>query len=442
MRRRNRKLAALLAALALVAAIAGGEVLGRVQLARHFYATGFTMWAGYTDTFSACSAPLIDRARGTNRPNHPDGLFRADADMSFYWFRQGGEILHEADFHLNNVGLMSHIDYDLTPRPDEFHIVVLGDEMTAASTGSKSWPDFLQEAMNADAELARKLGPVRVFNFGHPDAGPYHMALFWQEKARRLRPHLVIVNLVLHSFDRLSEEFCEQYADERSPLKFYAQKFSSPKGRDAYLLIFCHKGGTSLADRDCDAGRPFALWLPKELAKDRADFAAVQDSAIRAFLDPITLYSKRLVGWPYLLGLTVNPYAERVYPVYAAPLPPEGDRIEFTRRALNRIRSDLAPDQGLMVLQSPYLSHVEPYADFAPARRLAATEPALAPRDMRELLPAGPKDPELRTYWQFPFASEKFSAKGHQLYAQMVKKAVVEFLRGNGRLAQAPPQGN
>jgi len=196
--------------LVLMVVVAGLGVMEfryRSDLAVQLKKNEFGLWAGYSDPFSACTAPDIDAARGRVKTNAELGHMKPDQDVSFWWFDGMGNVLHEATFHTNNVGLMSKNAYNPDPKPGEFRIVVLGDEMTAASTAAIQWPDLLESEMNSDPAVRAQLGTVRVFNFGHPDMSVAQMATAWEQRARRFKPDMVLVNIVYHSFDRMSEAY-------------------------------------------------------------------------------------------------------------------------------------------------------------------------------------------------------------------------------------------
>jgi len=467
-----------------VAGLAMKELRFRSELTAQIKKNDFALWAGYSDPFSACTAPDMDAARGRVMTNARLGHMKPDQDVSFWWFDGKGNVLHEAVFHTNNVGLMSKNNYDPDLMRGEFRIVVLGDEMTAASTASVQWPDLLENEMNGDPSVRARLGTVRVFNFGHPDVSVAQMAMAWERMAHRFKPDLVLVNLVYHSFDRLSEAYylCKismvdspnnsesgkvpqvgnrsaQSKVENSsnpPLPEYIGhviNYTAPGGGKAWMSIFCHgadrnsdHSGRRLRDPNCDAGRPFALWLSPDLAHDREQLAAVQRQIVDDYVDGVLWKDRRplwlasLFGWPVgiLEGRTLQSHAQESDEA-GMQQKTHDERVAFVRTYLRRI-ADSHPD--VMVIQNPYYPEVtSPLRPFPLSRRLAELEPNLTPLDMRELLPLDADPQEVRSWWQVPIASEKWSSRGQQVYARAAKAAVLRHLEQRGRVrnpAQLP----
>ena len=98
--------------------------------------------------------------------NPESELFWPNHDIYFWWFAEEGAIRHESITHINNKGLISEKDYSLEKKLGIYRIVVIGDELTAATTASKSWPEFLGES-----GLTKENKKIEVLNFAWPDAG-------------------------------------------------------------------------------------------------------------------------------------------------------------------------------------------------------------------------------------------------------------------------------
>jgi hypothetical protein len=432
-----RSLALVLAVLMILGVM---EFRYRSDLAIRLKATEFGLWAGYSDTFSACTAPAIDAARGRIKPNGTLGLMKADQDVTFWWFDGTGNIVHEATFHLNNVGLISRNNYDPSPKPREFRIVVLGDEMTAATTAAVQWPDLLEDELNSDPAVRAQLGTVRVFNFGHPDASVAQMATFWENKARRFRPDIVVVNSVYHSFDRMAENFCDTPTIRSDQSDGYrVVSYKAPGGEDAWMIISCRDGSRRLRDPGCDAGRPFALWMSANLAHNRQELAALQHQIRDDYVHGVLWNDRRPLWVLSLLGQVINPLEARIQQATVQAPDERGmqqrtgdERVAFVRSHLHRI-ADTHPE--VLVIQNPYYPDVvAPPSPFPLSRRLAELDPRMAPFDMRKILPILDSPDEVQSWWQVPVASEKWSSRGHQMYARAVKVAIVNYLTQRGRL--------
>ena len=428
--------------LAVVAILGLMEFHSRSDLGLRLREREFGLWAGYSDSFSACTAPPIDVARGRVKADAELGLMKPDQDVTFWWFDGEGRILHEATFHLNNVGLISQKDYDPNPKTGEFRIVVLGDELTAATTSAAHWPDLLEDELNGDPVVRANLGTVRVFNFGHPDVSVAQMAMVWEKKARHFKPDMVLVNIAYHSFDRMSEAsfFCREESSNPPLSEFtsHVMRYTAPGGDEAWISIFCRDGARRLRDAACDAGRPFALWMAPSLVHAREELAAVQRQIVDDYVDGVLWKDWRPVGLLSLVGLPVNPLEGRIHRASKQELDELGqqksmdERVAFVRTHLHRI-ADNHPE--LILIQNPYYPDVVPPArSFPLSRRLAELDPRLAPVDMREILPLFAGSEEVRRWWQVPVASEKWSSRGHQVYARAVKVAILNYLTQRGRV--------
>ncbi len=342
--------------------------------------------------------------------------------MAFRMYGYQAEPLISADLGSNNLGFLSTRDYAYERTPNEFRIVVIGGEQTASSVVNRSWPDFLED------ELTRRDPTInyRVINIGWPDAGPEHYIRAWEREGVKFSPDLVIVNYVETDFYR--------------PLV-----------------------GRPLAYR----GRPVGHLNVYYRVGPGPDDVAVQNTAIvrghqaTSYRHPLTIpgrpYSFRaspaFVGDPRRVQMLQE---QVVHDMVAGALPPFG---VFTLRRLTGAESaaidvhtvrnfDPQPDQpldrermidfgvasfGWLVDHVPNLILTHNFNYYELNQRYEFTEEMVrrAQRiqvvDMRQRIPAGTTDAELRSWYQIPHMAEKWSNRGHEAYAGLMAGVVLEW---------------
>ncbi|HEY3198790.1 MAG TPA: hypothetical protein VGJ57_12340 [Nitrospirales bacterium] len=362
------------------------------------------------------------------------GLFLTNRDGFFWWFERNGAIKQESRFHLNNLGLISVNDFKVKRAHPTFRIVVLGDELTAATTANKSWPDHLQDILNRDPEL-HKIGPIEVINFGWPDADFDTFSRVWIDKARGLKPDLLIVNIAEHLFDRMPNP------DARIPsgpqYKTFWEPFAAPNGLRAWLIVTCYGEGRRLRDPDCNTGRPFGLWLPKALAHDAQALSKVQDQIVFDYVGQLVWHDWRLT-WPLALaGRLSDPLQVRTFNSTATvsvipPLKPEV-RVENASRHLAAILDDFPAT--LMIVNRNYTELTPKPADLPMVKALQRSNPRFRIEDMAGYLPT--QGGGLEAWYQVGLAQEKWSDKGHEVNARAVAALVIRRLRDDGFLPMA-----
>jgi len=375
--------------------------------------------AGYTELIT--SNP-IDEARGITAEDSKVGLFKENREIGFYWFGRNGRIRHSNVFRLNNFGLISQKTYELMRTPGEYRIVVLGDEMTAATTADVSWPDYLQDLLSSNSVLLKQLGKTRfsVLNFGWPDAGFAHFANVWRDKAKVFGPDLILVNIAAHNFcrygtggrlffrGRVNSDWGHEYVT-----------YTSPAGLQAWLAIICAGNGKDLKSRDCTTPRPFALYLPRDLAENPRELASVQEQIVRDYdsvgMTKIWRALPRLLRSPNrnldcLLGRAIETDASTLL----APVA----NAELVAHARTHLRAILDDHPNVVFTYNPlWLQVLDPSLGRPWVEALMATDPAIAVVDMRAHLPLDADRKEIESWYQVPYAAEKWSSKGHRVYA-------------------------
>lgn len=386
--------------------------------------------AGYTELLTSSR---IDELRGITSADSKVGLFKENREIGFYWFTRHGRIRHSNRFRLNNVGLISQNTYEIEKGPDEYRIVVLGDEMTAATTSEVSWPDFLQDLLCSDAALLTHLEKTTccVLNFGWPDAGFAHMATVWRDKARRFDPDLVLVNIADHNFSRYgtgARLFFRGRANSRWRHECVA--YRSPSGLEAWVSVICTGSGTTLKSPDCTCPRPFALYLPRSLAENPRELEAVQEQIVRDYAGATEIWK----NIPRLFRLTANTTIDgllgRAIEAEPAAAATNSELIAHAREHLRKILDD---HPNVVFTHNPlWLQVLNPAAGCPWVEALMAADPAIKIVDMRAYLPPDADRKEIESWYQVPHAAEKWSSKGHRIYAGAQARLVTERLTTRG----------
>jgi hypothetical protein len=396
------------------------------------------LMAGYTE--SLVDNPL-DRARGIDAQDSKVGLFKENRDIGFYWFGRQGTILHATTFHLNNIGLMSRHDYVRERDPWEYRIVVLGDEMTAATTAEASWPDWLQEELNTKSTLLQRIGRERfsVLNFGWPDAGFSHYARVWNEKARFFDPDLVIVNIVAHDFAR-RETGARVFFRGRPNTQWRGEyvSYRSPSGLEAWLVLACVGTGKNLKHRDCTCSRPFALYLPSALAENGRELAAVQDAIVNDYVSGTAgpVKSAGALLRSVYRGRKFDRWWRRDFEVTPGTPATTADMVAH---AGVHLRSILDSHGNVIVTQNPWAhDFLGPAATFPMTKALISANPSITVVDMREYLARDAGEDEIRSWYQTAYAAEKWSMKGHRVYAEAQARAVEHVLQSGDSAVHGP----
>jgi hypothetical protein len=385
--------------------------------------------AGYTELITR--AP-IDEARGITATDSKVGLFKENREIGFYWFIRHGRVRHSNVFRLNNYGLISQKTYELARSPGEYRIVVLGDEMTAATTAEVSWPDWLQDLLCSNAALLKQLGKTRfsVINFGWPDAGFAHLASVWRDKAKSFDPDLVLVNIAAHNFCRYSTGARLFFRGRvNSDWRHEYVTYTSPAGLQAWLAIICVGSGRDLASPDCTSPRPFALYLSKGLAENPAELAAVQDQIVRDYAGTTRVWR----NLPRILRITASTTLDRllgraIETEASTPAAPVAN-AELVAHARTHLRTILDGHANVVFTYNPlWLQVLDPSMGRPWVEALTAADPAIEVIDMRAYLPPDVDGKEIESWYQVPHAAEKWSSKGHRIYATAQARLIAERL--------------
>jgi hypothetical protein len=220
-----------------------------------------------------------------------------------------------------------------------------------------------------------------------------------------LDPDLVIVNVVdFHLFKRWPDVI--KYSQM---ITYYV----APNGKKAYLPIDCSRGGHSLRDPDCKTDRILELWMPESIARDKNAVNTIRQQA-EIDMAQANVYNEfaftALSDWIFeIKSRTFNPMSNT-------------EIIENAVKDLHRI-SDQSPNT--LIIVNPWFDQVIG-ADYIYIDKMLKLDPKLAIVDMRVYLPK--TDRIIVDSWYNKEMHEKWSAKGHIIYASAVEKAIKERL--------------
>lgn len=346
---------------------------------------------------------------------HPYG------ELSFRLYGYETERLAAADLRFNNRGFISDRNFEFARQPNEFRIVAIGGEQTASTVVNRSWPDLLEDELNARDPSTQ----YKVFNIAWPDAGPEHYIKYWKKFGMEFAPDLVIVNYVETDFFRTLHG---------APLTFHWQPIThctiryqvGPETDDvAVTTAACLHGSTarSFRDRMVVPGRPYGFFVARAFAEDRHRVRALQVQVVGDMIDGAlpafgSLTFRGLRGRP----TTIDVSAVRNFD----PLPSQGpDRERLVQFGISNF--------GWLARHVPHLVLTHSFIYYDLGKRFELTELMLArdPRirvvDMRSRIPAGTPDEELRSWYMIPHMGEKWSQRGHEVYARMMAGVVMDW---------------
>jgi tetratricopeptide (TPR) repeat protein len=120
-------------------------------------------------------------------PGSVEGHHPPNSVAALTQFNKNDHIVQRHNVRINNLGWISHYNYERSKAPNEFRIAIVGDSMTASQNNEIPWPDVLQRKLNADADLLAALDvkTITVLNLGVAGA----------EVAKRLLVHRVLLTL-------------------------------------------------------------------------------------------------------------------------------------------------------------------------------------------------------------------------------------------------------
>lgn len=323
-----------------------------------------------------------------------------------------------ADFSLNNMGLISRHDYAYgRGGADEFRILVIGGEQTASSVADVSWPDVLQDELQAK-DPSRT---YKVFNLGWPDAGPEHYVKYWQEEGPKFEPDLVIVNYVESDFYRTISGTPVTYQGQSLGWAEVTYAAGPMPDDTARLTARVVEGspGTSFEDPRVIASRPYGFHTTGwGVLSDRAKVLAIQKQVVRDMIKGTIRRLRPLAGKP-------NPPMVAVYRDFDRQLPVPVDEnalVEFGVQTFGWLARNV-PN----LLLTHNFNLYERRTEWTLTQRMVARDPAIKVVDMRTYAPPDATDEALEPWYWIPHMGEKWSNLGHRAMGEMMARAVLDW---------------
>lgn len=342
--------------------------------------------------------------------------------MAFRMYGYEAQPLIAADLGSNNLGFMSTRDYRYERGPNEFRIVVIGGEQTASSVVDCSWPDMLEDELNRRDPSAR----YRVINIGWPDAGPEHYIKAWEKEGAKFSPDLVIVNYVETDFYR--PLVGRPLAYRGRPVGHTNVSYRVGTGPDdvAVQNTAIVRGHRAASYRHplTIPGRPYSFKASPPFVMDERRVRALQVQVVRDMvagaLPPFgVLALRRLAGGQ---AAAVDVHELRNFdPQPDQPLDRER-MIEFGIASFGWL-TDHVPN----LILTHNFHYYELNQRFEFTEEMVRRAPRIRVVDMRQRVPAGVSDDELRSWYQIPHMAEKWSDRGHAAYAGLMAGVVSEW---------------
>jgi hypothetical protein len=361
----------------------------------------------------------FDKLLGTWAPPSTVGLFKENREIFHWLYSSDGKMLHRSALHLNNVGLFSRRDYRVERKAGEFRVAVMGDEQTASTLDTVSWPDLLQDQLNTDDDLSGAF-PDRYFtvwNFGWPDSGFAVWERELREKVLPASPDLVVLNFAPHSFKRLVAGR-PALLGGRSDIVAYpvGYRLSEMPEDQAFLLVFsagpaAEAGVPSLRNPNCTAGETWQVFAPAKLMDDPAK---VQELRRRISADYYAVEPGRRVAF----------------------VPQKSDPVlvdDLAARAAGHLRAMRQAAPHLLLARTPWISEVVDFIRGSEAEtdwftpKLVAIAPDLGVNLMADRIAAKYTSEEAQRFF-LAFDRSKWSLRGRKVYAQEIAELIKERL--------------
>jgi hypothetical protein len=345
-------------------------------------------------------------------------------EIKFALYGFQGEQLVLAEIRLNNMGLFSARDYQPEKPPGEFRVVILGGEQTASSVCERSWPDFLEDELNA-ADSRRR---YRVINLAWPDAGPEHYVKAWQEEGIRFCPDLVIVNFVETDFYRGIQGAPVTYRGHRVQYSHIAYRVGTDLARTTTARVGPWEV-KSLRARLAVPARPYAFFVAPDFLQEPMKVKALQRKVIA---DMIAGAMPRF-GLRFVQFLRNGLGTPRIADIRTFDSPVVGhiDVARLVDRVAQTFGSIAASAPNAVFAHSFHYGELD--AQFELTRAMMTANPAINVVDMRLLLPKDVARENLRPWWLIPHMGEKWSLEGHRQYAKLMARVVLD--RGSKQAA-------
>ena len=376
-----------------------------------------------------------NQLRGSTKPSSSIGLFKENTDIFFFWMDEQGNILVEAKSHLNNYGLHDNCDYSLEKQPGEFRIIVLGDELTAATTSSRSWPGILQEVLNS-RNGGRNTRTVSVINLGHLDTGFPQWAYILEQRGLRFNPDLILVNIAPHDFQRTFPPI--------SPSPNYLYLTVKASSGTTAITVFSHVEGLPGQGNSHQPSALLSFWTSLDSARNPSIMREYRQETIRLAFEtrkndilsgraafPFASFARSMVRFVTIpmKKIVRACWGDNIAYRMTGTSSRDGVEINQASTYLNRIASHGIP---LLVLRNPWPQDFEPRQPQYDGlfKELARVNPEIKVINMKRFMPVGSGADafdEINCCYS-RYAKEKWTDHGHRVYADAVANCLESCL--------------
>lgn len=352
----------------------------------------------------------FDRLLGTWIEISQVGLFKENRDVYFWIYGANGELLHHNVRHINNVGLFSQKDYRLEKEPGDFLICVLGDEQSTSTLNEVSWPELLEDLLNADVGFFqdKPFKRFKVLNYSWPDSGFPIWAKVFEEKIAKLSPDLVILNFLEHSFERLIHGKPATLGGKSVLGQAVEYRLGDGPRDKAYVWVACsgspsESGAPSLRNAHCNPASTFQVYLPKEMGMDPSKMAKLREMLVA--------------------DLKSIPKGKRDQ--FSSPPPDAVGKEKLVTSATSYLRMIAQKQSNFLIARNFFACHLNfprvPLDDMT--KMLIEKNPDLNIILMRDKVPQNGMGVDVDT-WYLPHDHSKWSYEGHKQYASLLAHEV------------------
>ena len=411
------------------------EIKMRLEMERHYLAGKYSMVAfdksdGHTRsiaTYEELFGPFSNDFLGVEDPYI--GFFKRNDEFFLWIIDNDSNISLENSYHTNNLGFYSRKHYSVKRQGPEFRIGIIGDSVTASREMHTPWPDLLEDYLNGDAALVKRLGKTfKVYNLGIPGAGFPHFSLIAKGQAKALDVDLVVINYVESDFSRRLKAVS---AGAGTITGGFIDFRAGPDQKDvAKLNVTCERPPVSFSNETCR--QYFFLYMTPQLAHQPGKIQKVKQDIVNEYLQGQLWRSVYPYGLMKLLGKPVTLHHWRNPQLFHIP---EQTEDEMLSAAVQSLRDVIDTHVNLIVTLNPLYQDAFPkLVEYRLTRLMLSRDPTLNVIVMRDRMPVDRGEREGYSWYNLPYDGH-MSNKGGALYSQVLGDFLKEHLAAQRLLA-------
>lgn len=345
----------------------------------------------------------------------PQAFFRFDKDLGyrylphqdlpFQWFNESGKVIRTNHVITNNHGHVSYRDDQYERVPGEYRIAIVGDSLAACIHNDLPWATSLEDLLNEDAKLLRRLNAkkIKVLNLAIDGIGLGQMPAVVEHEASKYSPDLILVNFITADIYRRFTWRDAVAIDKKRP--------------DLKTIINCVSLPADLSNKDCQYGN--IVFYPTQKLENPGELLGLRKAvagAVRSRVPWLSPYPQFL-SWATkgkleeFLGR--NPYHPMTSNIE--------DRDESKRVSIEGIRRMKSLAKNIDFLLTPTYYEIVYGAVPALAGEVMDGVPEIEITPMLGYLP-DVRDPNILNTWINHPYDMHWSNLGARLYAQAIHK--------------------